>query len=199
MLKMKVPTSYKEITVSQFMKAYEIMHDEFDSEVDRMAALISYFIDKPFDEVMEMDIEDFKKLSIKLSFLRNDLPLFHVMDFIIVGKKIFTATKSLTQMKVNQMIDFQSIYKNHNNNVYKCLDKLLPIIYVQKEYDPSKHEENVKLLSNAKVSEVSGLVFFYSDFWCNAEKTIQAYTESQLNEIAKRMDWIAKNPQLIPS
>lgn len=191
--------NYNNITVAQYMKATEILNDDFDSEVDRMAALISYFIGKSFDEVMEMDINDFKKQAEKLSFLKSPLPLFHVMDFIVVGKKLFTATKSLTEMKVNQMIDFQSIYKDSGNDVAKCMDKLLPIVYVQKEYDPSKHQENVKILSNAKVSEVSGLVFFYSDFWSNAEKTIQAYTESQLKEIAKRMDWIAKNPQLVPS
>lgn len=196
---MKVPTSYKDLSVSQFMKAYEIMHDDFDNEVDRMASLISYFIGKSFDEVMEMDIDKFKDLSNKVSFLRTDLPLFHINNAINIDKKLFTAVKTLTDMKVNQMIDFQSIYKANGNNLYKCLDKLLPIVYVQKEYDPNKHEENVKLLSKAKVSEVSGLVFFYSDYWCNVERIIVPYTEKQVNVIAERMKWIAENPQLVPS
>lgn len=196
---MKVPKSYSELTVSQYMKAYEIMQDEFDSEVDRMAMLISYFTGLEFDVVMEMDIKDFKELSLNLSFLRFDLPLFAVNDSVSIDKKLFTAVKTLTDMKVNQMIDFQSIYKESGNNISKCLDKLLPIIYIQKEYDPNKHEENVKLLGKAKISEVSGLVFFYSDYWCNAEKIIQAYIESQSKLIQERMDWIAQNPQLVPS
>ena len=196
---MKIPTSYNEISVEQYMKAYEIMNDDFEDDVDRMASLISYFIDKPFDDVMEMDIDKFKDLSTKLSFLRTDLPLFHINDSINIDKQLFTAVKTLTDMKVNQMIDFQSIYKANGNNLYKCLDKLLPIVYVQKEYNPNKHEENVKLLSKAKVSEVSGLVFFYSDYWLNAEKIIQVYTENQLKLIMERMNWIAENPQLVHS
>lgn len=196
---MKVPTSYSDLTVSQYMKVYEIKHDDFDSEIDRMASWISYFTGKEFNDVMEMDIDKFKELSVKLSFLKFDLPLYHIVDNISIDKQLFKGIKTLTEMKVNQMIDYSSILKENKNDISKCLDKLLPIIYVQNEYDPNKHEENVKLLSKAKVSEVSGLVFFYSDYWSNAEMTIQAYTENSISLITERMKWIAENPRLVPS
>lgn len=181
------------------MKAYEIKNEDFDEEIDMMTSWISYFTGLSFNEAQSLEGGEYKKYADKLSFLRTDLPLYPISEFVNVDKQLFTPTKTLTKMRVNQMIDFQSIYKANGNNLYKCLDKLLPIVYVQKEYDPNKHEENVKLLSKAKVSEVSGLVFFYSDYWCNVERIIVPYTEKQVNIIAERMKWIAENPQLVPS
>lgn len=142
------------------MKAYEIKNEDFDEEIDMMTSWISYFTGLSFNEAQSLEGGEYKKYADKLSFLRTDLPLYPISEFVNVDKQLFTPTKTLTKMRVNQMIDFQSIYKANGNNLYKCLDKLLPIVYVQKEYDPNKHEENVKLLSKAKVSEVSGLVFF---------------------------------------
>ena len=173
---MKIPTSYNEISVEQYMKAYEIMNDDFEDEIDRTTSLVAYFTGESFNFAECMNGNEYKAIAEK-----------------------FTSTKSLTQMKVNQMIDFQSIYKANGNNISKCLDKLLPIVYVQKEYDPNKHEQNVELFKQVKVSEVSGLVFFYSDYWLNVEKTIQIYTEKQSKLIQERMDWIAANPQYLHS
>lgn len=196
---MKIPTSYNEISVEQYMKAYEIMNDDFEDEIDRTTSLVAYFTGESFNFAECMNGNEYKAIAEKLSFLKFDLPLFPISEFVSIGKQMFTSTKSLTQMKVNQMIDFQSIYKANGNNISKCLDKLLPIVYVQKEYDPNKHEQNVELFKQVKVSEVSGLVFFYSDYWLNVEKTIQIYIEKQSKLIQERMDWIVANPQYLHS
>jgi hypothetical protein len=196
---MKVPKSYHEITVKQYVEAKALMEEDYVFDIERTTALISYFTGKPKEEIEELPFKQFGELQNNVKFMYFDLPSYQVNDIIKIDGFVFEAVKSLTKMNVAQKVDFLTTYKLSGNDLGKCIDKLLPIIYTNGKYNVEQYEQNKDLLSKAKISEVSGLVFFYSDYWHNAERIIANYTESQTKIVEERMKWISENNHLISS
>lgn len=194
---MRVPTRYEEITVSQWMKSMVTLKDDDLSEIDKNIHLISLYTGMSLQDVDVMDIRKYAELSGKLSFLKSELREMPINE----SYKGLAPTLSLTKMNVAQMVDYESILKAHNRNIYECADELLSVVYAEqgKEYDPGKHEQHTKMFADAKLTEVIGVVFFYSVYWQSAEKIIQVCIAKANRTIAERMKEIKENKRLIHS
>ena len=194
---MGFPTKYEDLTVGQWMAFKSIQADDDLSVIDMQKQLVSLFTGLELTDVENMDIIKFGNYVKKLSFLNVELKEMPIVE----NWKGFKATLSLTEMKANQMIDYESILKAHGNNIYRCTDKLLAIVYKEKDkpYNPDKHEEHTKLFSDAKLTDVIGVVFFYSVYSFNAGKIIQICTDKANRIVTQRMKEIQESKQLVPS
>lgn len=174
-----------------------ILKDEDLSETDKDIHWISLYTGTNLEDVGKMGIRKYAELSGKLSFLKSELREMPINE----SYKGFTPTLCLTKMSVAQMVDYESILKAHDRNIYECADELLSIVYNEqgKEYDPNKHEQHTKIFADAKLTEVIGVVFFYSVYWQSAEKIIQVCITKANRTIAERMKEISESKQLIPS
>jgi len=187
-----IPNRYEEITVEQWQYSEAIINSE-DSKLDKQIKIVSYFTGKTIEEVEEMDAVMFYVTANKLDFLFDTLHAMPIVNSFEVNGIKFVPTDNLQKMKVNQMVDYTEILKAENNSICQSLHKILPVVFcTDKGYEPSKHAEYVELFKKAKLGDVLGAVFFYTDYWQRVEKITQHSMEKSLELIQARMNEISQ-------
>lgn len=185
------PNGYNELTVEQWQKA-DVIIKEDKAKLFKQIDLVVYFTGKPIAEVEEMETDLFFAYCNKLEFLFSDItPMPIVNKFSIKGVN-FIPTDSLQKMKVNQMVDYTEILKANSNSICQSLHLILPIVFcTDKGYEPDKHSKYVELFKKAKLGDVLGAVFFYTDYWQRVEKITQDSMKRNAMIIEARMKEIS--------
>lgn len=126
---MKKPTSWKDITVSQFMEIKSINSDDTDD-----LEMMSILLDLPMAELEQMDIVKFQDMTSELSFIRTSVPneikerlntsigTLHLIDFM-----------SIT---IGEFIDLEHYF---SEDYIQNLPLILSILYRRKL--PNEHPE----------------------------------------------------------
>ena len=187
-----IPSRYEEITVEQWQYSEAIINSD-DTKLDKQIKIVSYFTGKTIEEVEEMDAVKFYVTANKLDFLFDTLHAMPIVNKFSINGIDFIPTDSLQKMKVNQMVDYTEILKANNNSICQSLHMILPIVFCTKKgYEPDKHSEYVELFKKAKLGDVLGAVFFYTDYWQRVEKITQHSMEKNLELITERMKEISQ-------
>lgn len=189
---MKLPKRFKDLTLSQFIQLHEL-NDSNLHPLDKDIKFLSILSGKTIDEVEELSPDQFKKAKldcVAVTIPPNDIP---VKDKIKVGRKTFYPTLSIVDMKVNQLVDFYSVFKQNDGDHIKAAHKLLAITFKTKslfgklKYDPNNHEKNSQILLNANAEDCIGYIFFYLRLWKRCEPIIADYSERSRIEIENLM------------
>lgn len=190
---MKLPKSFKDLTLSQFIQLHELNNNSALHPLDKDIKYLSILTGKTIDQVEELTPEEFKYLKLKLVAVTIPPDNIPVKDKIKVGSKTFYPTLSLVDMKVNQLVDFYSVFKQNDGDHIKSAHKLLAITFKTKslfgklKYDPNNHEKNSQMLLNANAEDCIGYVFFYLKLWKRCEPIIADYSERSRIEIENLM------------
>lgn len=190
---MKLPKRFKDLTLSQFIQLHELSLDNSLSKIDRDSKAYSILSGMNISDVEDLDYDYVKYElynAISVTIPPNDIP---VKDKIKVGLKSFYPTMSITDMKVNQLVDFYSVFKQSEGDHIKSAHKLLAIMLKTKSitgklrYSPDNHEKNSELLLQANAEDCIGYVFFYLRLWKRCEPIIADYSERSRIEIENLM------------
>jgi hypothetical protein len=186
------PNRYEDITVEQWQYSDNVVKldkDKFFRQID----LVVYFTGKSVEEVENMDSILFFSYANKLDFLFHDITPMPIVNKFKINGIDFIPTDSLQKMKVNQMVDYTEILKANSNSICQSLHMILPIVFCKaKGYEPDKHAEYVELFKKAKLGDVLGAVFFYTDYWQRVERITQHSMEKSVQLIQERMNEISQ-------
>jgi len=186
------PNRYEDITVEQWQKADSIVNSD-KSKLDKQIELVSYFTGKTIEQVDNMETTLFFGYCNKLAFLFEDITPMPIVNKFKINGIDFIPTDSLQKMKVNQMVDYTEILKANSNSICQSLHMILPIVFCKaKGYEPDKHAEYVELFKKAKLGDVLGAVFFYTDYWQRVERITQHSMEKSVQLIQERMNEISQ-------
>jgi len=178
---------FEDLTVQQYISLAKLPKDL--EPLDKIANEMAIVTGKALEEVELMDVN---YIMSKIAFLK-EIPT--ELDFkrkLRIGFKYYSPSVELTNISVNQMVDFYSLYKNEAQ-----LNELLAVIYRPSNgaYHASNHSYVANKMLSKRIGDVLGAVFFSLRFYSQCEKLIQEYLVKNQELLAKTMDEIQNDKE----
>jgi hypothetical protein len=178
---------FEDLTVQQYISLAKLPKDL--EPLDKIANEMAIVTGKALEEVELMDVN---YIMSKIAFLK-EIPTD--LDFkrkLRIGFKYYSPSVELTNISVNQMVDFYSLYKNEAQ-----LNELLAVIYRPSNgaYHASNHSYVANKMLSKRIGDVLGAVFFSLKFYNQCEKLIQEYLVKNQELLAKTMEEIQNDKE----
>jgi hypothetical protein len=178
---------FEDLTVQQYISLAKLPKDL--EPLDKIANEMAIVTGKALEEVELMDVN---YIMSKIAFLK-EIPTD--LDFkrkLRIGFKYYSPSVELTNISVNQMVDFYSLYKNEAQ-----LNELLAVIYrpTNGAYHASNHSYVANKMLSKRIGDVLGAVFFSLRFYNQCEKLIQEYLAKNQELLAQTMEEIQNDKE----
>lgn len=191
---MRLPKSFNDITIEQFQECYFLLGKH--PSIDTWIMVLSTLSGKKFDEIEAMPIKKVKEAINKLQFLLNPNLNEKVNKFITIKGRLFKAVFFASDMQTNQVADLKGLMNSEgqsvNDTIVENAHKLLACIYVPLtlkgfRYIPSKHKEVSQYFRKAKMGDVYGTLFFYSETYKNLIQAINTFGQTQMEIVTSHL------------
>lgn len=190
MIKLKYD-SWDKITVDVF---YELQHRIDDAERDennditllnKQIAIISVLADVDEDIVGDLNTNEFGELVKQCDFLTN-MPKVKITDKYTIGKNEYRVFLDITNMTMNQYIDFQKLYVDRDKNFKQLLACFL-LPKGKKTYcEGYDVKEVVDDIGNMKITDANSIMFFFVLAYQSLTKTMLNYSIKMLRKAMKK-------------
>lgn len=188
----KIPASFQDITVEQYQHCHSILKGR--SEVDFYAECLSYLFGKPETYYNNLDFGALHAEIDKLKSVLNPPPnSLRIYDTIIIGGKPYKGLTDITKGNFAQYSSIKTILAKGEStpNLHLLLGHIYaPLKLFSGDYDMVATGETMK---SAKVSQVLGLVFFYSRVFKNLTPIINDYMRIAEQELRNQSQTSAKH------
>ena len=178
---------FEDLTVQQYISLAKLPKDL--EPLDKIANEMAIVTGKSLEEVELMDVN---YIMSKIAFLKQVPTDLDFKRKLRIGFKYYSPSVELTNISVNQMVDFYSLYKNEAQ-----LNELLAVIYKPSNgaYHSDKHSYVANKMLSKKIGDVLGAVFFSLRFYTQCEKLIQEYLVKNQELLAQTMDEIQNDKE----
>jgi hypothetical protein len=192
---MTIPKRYEDLTVEQFMQLEQLKEKKMPL-LDKAVAKLSILSGLSIDEVEAMNIQKVYDILLDAIYLNAPISSMPLKDSVLLGYKKFKPITVITDFTTAQHKDFNEFLKQNNNNYVACLPNIIAICHKELtmygyKYKPDNHFKNVEIFKKAKLKDVMGAVFFYSNCFKNYSEIITTCLEnsaSQLREFLKEVE-----------
>jgi hypothetical protein len=178
---------FEDLTVQQYISLAKLPKDL--EPLDKIANEMAIVTGKTLEEVELMDVN---YIMSKIAFLKQVPTNLDFKRKLRIGFKYYSPSVELTNISVNQMVDFYSLYKNE-----APLNELLAVIYRPSNgaYHASNHSYVANKMLSKRIGDVLGAVFFSLRFYNQCEKLIQEYLAKNQELLAKTMEEIQNDKE----
>ena len=200
---MRLPKNWNQITVEQFQECYFLLGK--DPTIDGWVKVLSILSGKSKDYVEGLKVKDLKGYINKLQFLLSPNLNEKVNKYLSIKGRIFKAVYLASDMQTNQVADLKALMvadgQSVNDTVVENAHRLLACIYVPLtlkgfKYVPSKHKEVSDYFRKAKMGDVYGTLFFYSEVYRNLMEATNTFGEQQAEILKTHLkeveEWMQK-------
>lgn len=119
--------NYRDLSIGDYQEIVAICKDGSLEEIDKQVKMISILTGRTEDEILDLPIMEYKRLSARLSFLESELPgdKQRLADSYKIGKFDLIPVKDIRKVSTAQYIDFQSFhqagFEEHFVEILSCL------------------------------------------------------------------------------
>lgn len=202
---MKLPYSFEDITLSQFMQLHENEIDKSIDKIEKDNKRLSILSGEPIEIIEDLSFGDRQEFLNKTAYINTPPNTLKVCKRFRAKGTLLVPTTSLQEMKVNQLVDFYSLLKQTNGEYIKQANILLAVMFKpvtlfgKAKYSPENHAKISELLLSAKVGDCLGLLFFYLDFWKLCEPRIVHCLKTANQTIEEAMKEILNDKEFMDS
>lgn len=151
--------NWNEITVNEFIQLEQLLKSDIP-ESYRTANVIALLDNKTIEEVENLPITEFMKLSKQLDFITEQPTYNDPENEYEINGRIYTLKADITQITTAQYIDYQNYMKEENKDISKLLSVwLIPKGHKYGEdYDMG---EVIKDCGDMNLPDALGISFFF--------------------------------------
>jgi hypothetical protein len=203
---MKLPKSFDELTVGQYQEI-NIIIQENDDLLERHLKILACLGNTTIEEVEKYtpkEIQGFVK-SIEYVYAPDTINK-ELVKRTVVKDRLVGPVLGAEKLSAGQVLTLKHLEKQ--DNFVGLLHEMLACLYVDldklgfpKPYDARKHKQMAKDMKSAKLGDVYGTLFFYSNVFEKSNPIIQAYlnkaTQTINQTMPEVMEWARKNPHLL--
>lgn len=176
---MKLPYSYRQITVKKYQQIHKFLKPEM--EMEDWINIISILSGKPMAEVEELSLKKLKLYLRQLSFL-NELPKAKPSKFIRRGFRLYKATTNAEDLNTAQYTSIKTFFMDGQG--IPNLDKICSCVYSELtikgfKYKAENFNRSCEDFSNCSIAQVYGVVFFCSIALTNLMQNSRDYLQSK--------------------
>lgn len=182
---MRIPQSWKDITIRQFLAANEALQATYDDKVDQSIALVSAVTGASEKDILSLPRKELIQIVEQLSFLNtvDSISTKWPKWFMIQGR-LFKPVQKLDNLTAGQYIDLMAFSKEPMENIHKVLATLcLPCTWYlkAKKYDGAKHQEIAQFfLDNLTMDIAYPIAVFFCKVWENSLPAILDFLEREI-------------------
>jgi hypothetical protein len=133
-----VPESWDEVNVRQFMELYANKNPN-NNDLLGAVNIISSLAGIEQEVLLQMDIDDFKELSTKLTFITKDIPKVDVEYLELNGDKYYLYTE-FNKLTTGEVITIETLLESADGDVNKVMADLL-CLFLRKKDGEGKYEK----------------------------------------------------------
>lgn len=203
---MQIPLSINDLTVKQFQEINQIIRTEKDC-LESHIKLISCLFGKSIEWVESHTPAQIGAWAREIDKLLKSPINKKVKSFIRAGKHFYKPMLEIQNIKAGQLIALKFYEERasgtqvHLHNQLACVFTRLTWYGKAKKYNSSDHEDIASDMLEAKVGEVYGVLFFYTNVFEKLNLVTQTYLTSATELIKETMpevlEWARKNPEIV--
>lgn len=198
---MKLSKNLGDYTVKQYMDFLKVFKDTHEDQLSKNISLMSVLTGKSEDYYNSIPTKQLMKEVSKLPIFSLEGLEFPVKTNLRINLRIF---KGITDCQDLSSDRYRDIKGYSERGIDENLHNLLACIYspyFKRKYDPKTHKKVSEIMLKAKIKDVCGLVFFYSDVFKRLKEIIEISLETDLKNIEEMMREAKKsldqtNPEL---
>lgn len=183
----KIEIKYKDwesISVKKYYDILEILNDKVGDDIDKNIRLITLLSEEDEDDILNLPIDQFEKLSKDLEFLKQ-MPNVEIRNEYEINGKKYNVFTNLKKMTAGQYIDFQTYQKDYQKNMKYILSIFL--IPQGKEYgDYDIDEVAEEIYNNLSILHAHSITLFFSLQFRSLTKAIVIYLIKQMKKQMKK-------------
>lgn len=166
----KIPESWDEVNVGNFMDIVGVEDNDLLSDFQKSIEVMNIVSGISKDLIEDMDFEtEFTPLVEVLDFLKEPVPE-KTVEFIKVKGDKYYLKKDFDKKTAGEVASFDLIFKKNKNNLYSCIDQLLPLFLRKKDKEGKLERFNSDMMDrismfrdHVKISDVLAIFFYFSD------------------------------------
>lgn len=194
--------NWNDISVNTFIKLKALPSLSSADEIEILDAnvrLLSVLCDCSEDDISKLNAKKFSKLIDQTTFLKT-MPKVNIKEKYNINGKDYRLFLSLKDMSIAQYIDFQTYYKDKDNNVKELLSCFL--IPKGKKYgeDYSIDEVINDIGEHLSIVDANSIMFFFVILYQSLTKVTLTYLIKELKKMKKKnldKEMIEKKEQAI--
>lgn len=182
--------NYNDLTVGKYQEIRVLLNGEVVDEYSTNIQLVSILSDMTEDEVLSLELTQYKALNQKLSFLLQEPPKRMIANVYKIGGYELETMLAIDKMSVAQYVDYQTFVKDTD----KFLVEMLSIFLIPKGhkyndgYDIIEVQKAIR--DNLSIVDAMSLSAFFL-LW---SQSLMKATLTSLTKKAKKMKKQMKNP-----
>lgn len=180
--------SWKDITVNVFEELKNIPTSNGDvlENLNSNISLLAILCDVDEDEIADLTTTEFNRLLNQTAFLA-DMPKAKIIDKYIINGHKYNVHLAVSEMTMNQYIDFQTFCKDkekYMKNLIACF-----LIPEGKKYcDGYKIEDVIKDIGDMPITAAYSIMFFFIILFQSLTKVMLRSSERNLKKAMKKMN-----------
>lgn len=185
--------NYNDLTVGKYQEIRVLLNGEVVDEYSTNIQLVSILSDMTEDEVLSLELTQYKALNQKLSFLLQEPPKRMIANVYKIGGYELETMLAIDKMSVAQYVDYQTFVKD----VDKYLVEMLSIFLIPKGH---KYNEGYDIIEvqkairdNLSIVDAMSLSAFFLLWYQSLTKATVTYLTKKMKKLKKKM----KNPMEI--
>lgn len=191
----KLPKSWKDITIKQFIEVSELTQKGGD-DIDIKVKLLSIFTDKPEDYYLGLNYKEFNELCNSLAFLNN----VNISEKLIYNIKVdgikFMVNQNVSELSTAEYIDLLS-YLGSKEKIQTNLHKILAIFikpkhkyFGLKKVYMRRGEVADLFLNKLPITVAYPLCVFFCELLSNSIEATKGYLDKKMKELVKELKGI---------
>jgi hypothetical protein len=160
------PESWDEVTVKQFAELYKTKNPN-NNDLLGAVNIISALAGIEQAVLLQMDIDDFKELSNKLTFITKEIPKTEV-DYLELGGDKYYLYTEFNKYTTGEVITIETLMEGAQNDVNKIMADLL-CLFLRKKDENGKYEKfttdmlrRKELFLGVPISNIYHIFLFFS-------------------------------------
>ena len=185
--------NYNDLTVGKYQEIRTLLNGEVVDEYSTNIQLVSILSDMTEDEVLSLELTQYKALNQKLSFLLQEPPKRMIANVYKIGGYELETMLAIDKMSVAQYVDYQTFVKDTD----KFLVEMLSIFLIPKGH---KYNEGYDIIEvqkairdNLSIVDAMSLSAFFLLWYQSLTKATLTSLIKRVKKMKKKM----KNPMEI--
>ena len=179
---------YKKLPIGKWLEIRDVQRDEaIEDKYTKTVAILSILSDIPEEELYDMKLEDFSKMTGEMAFLMKEVPQVPVCDRYKLGEYNLVLVRDLKELTASQFIDYQTFIKDTD----KYIVELLSIFLIPKgkkyckDYDIVDVQKAIR--ENLSIADAMSVSAFFLDLFKVLYRSMQIYLTKRLKKAKRKM------------
>lgn len=179
---------YKKLPIGKWLEIRDVQRDEaIEDKYTKTVAMLSILSDIPEEELYDLKLEEFSKMTGEMAFLMKEVPQVPVCDRYKLGEYNLVLVRDLKELTASQFIDYQTFIKDTD----KYIVELLSIFLIPKgkkyckDYDIVDVQKAIR--ENLSIADAMSVSAFFLDLFKVLYRSMQIYLTKMLKKMKKKM------------